>query len=98
MILQKKLTEYGEIERYKAELVAHGFRHWPGIDFDKSSAPLVGIAVVRLTVAVLGRHMTINHLDVTTVFLESKVNEELYMTLLKGEALLEGRLKVSSRT
>lgn len=48
IILQKKLNEKNEVERYKVRLVAHGFRQRPGIDFDKTLAPLASIATVRL--------------------------------------------------
>lgn len=80
MILLKKLNQIGEIECYKERIVAHRHRQRPEINFDKSSAPLISIAAVRLILAVLRRPMTVNLLDVMTAFLKSTVNEELCVT------------------
>lgn len=98
MILQTKPNEKKEIEGYKPRLVAHSFRRRPGINFDKTSAPLVSLPVVRLVLTVFGRstRMSIKHLNVTMTFLESKVNEELYIILSKGMIFLNGRLKIVS--
>lgn len=76
-------------------LVPDGFWQWLGINFDKTSALLVSIAAVCLTLDVLeGVGMTLKNLDVTRTFLESKNNEEIYVTLLKGIVHLEGCLRV----
>lgn len=40
--------------------------------------------------------MTMTYLGVTTAFLESKVNQELYVTLPKGDFLLKRHLNVGS--
>lgn len=95
-ILQKKLNERRKVQRYKAKLVVHSSRQSPEIDFDKFSAPLISLGAVRLTLGVHRSPMTTKHLDVMTTFLESKVKEEIYVTVLKGVVLLEGRLKVVS--
>lgn len=61
---------------------------------------MVRIAELRLALTVLLEpiHMIMKYLDVTTVFLESKVNEELDMILSKVVVFLEGCLRVSSGT
>lgn len=80
--------------------MVHVFQQRSGIDFDKTSALLVSIAAVRLTLADFrgSAGTSMKHLDVTTVFLASKVNEELYETLPNGVLLLEVLLGVSSGT
>lgn len=98
MILQKKLNEKGEVECYKARLVVHKLRQRSGINFDMTSAVLVGIPAVRLVLAVLGLStgMTIRHIDVTTAYQESKVNDGIHVTLAKGIILLERCVRVGS--
>lgn len=98
IILKKKLNYKAEIERYKERFVAYGFRQRPVIDFHKLPKLLVSTDTVLLTLAVFRGHMTMRPLNVMTAFLESKVHEELYMTLLKGIGLLKGCLRVSSGT
>lgn len=78
IILHKKLDERGEVESYKARLVAHRLRQRPGIDFDKTSALLVSIATVRLTLALLRSSVTAKHPDVTTAFLKRKVQSYMW--------------------
>ena len=39
-IFKTKLDEDGQVERYKVQLVAQGFSQIPGIDFDKTFAPV----------------------------------------------------------
>lgn len=92
MILQKELDERREFKCNKAKLVAHDFRQQPGIDFGNTSASLVSIAAEHLTLTVIGSHMTTKHLDVPTAFVETKVNEKIYVTLSEEVVLLEGRL------
>lgn len=85
MILQKKLNQRGEVERYEARLVANSFWQLSSIDFEKTSMPLFSIAEVGYALAVFGRAgITMKHFDVTTAFPESKVNLKIYRTLPKG--------------
>lgn len=67
-----------------------------GINFNNTSVQLVSIAALCLTLAVVGSHMTLKHLHITTTFPESKVNNDLYVTLRKGVVLHERDLRVGS--
>lgn len=96
MILQKKLNEKENIERYKERLVEHGFRQRPEIDFHKTSTLLVTVVGIHLTLSVLRSHMTMKQLNVTTAFLEGRVKDELYGTLPKDVVPFEGYLRVGS--
>jgi len=47
MVLQERLGEVGPVTRYKARLVAHGFRQQPGIDFRDMYSPTISYAVTN---------------------------------------------------
>jgi len=84
MTLQEKIGEDGKVARYKARLVAYGFRQREGIDHSETYSPTISFAAIR---TVLSRaaieNKEIVQLDIVTAFLESKVEEELYLHLPK---------------
>jgi hypothetical protein len=47
-------TKYdGSIERYKARLVARGFQHTKGLDYDETFAPVAHLTIVRILIVVV---------------------------------------------
>ena len=85
MTLVKKHDGNGKLTRHKRRLVAHGFKQRPGVDFDKTYAPLVSLAVVRVALSyAAAMDLEIRQLDVIGAFLESKINETLYISFPKG--------------
>ena len=64
----------GEVERYKAQLVAQGFTQTYGIDFEETFAP----------VAKLNLDWELHQLDVKNAFLNGTLNEEVYMKIPPG--------------
>ena len=84
VVLQDKIGQNRTVERYKARLVAHGFRQRPGIDFDDTYSPTLSFPAVRMALSkAAAEDKEIIHLDVVTAFLESKVQEDLYLQLPK---------------
>jgi len=84
MVLQEKVGGDGQIARYKARLVAHRFRQKPVIDFTDTYSLTISypaIRIVRSKAAPEGREIT--QLDIVTAFLESWIDEELYLKLPK---------------
>lgn len=56
--------------RLRVRLVAKGFSQKPGIDYTDTFSPVVRHSTFRLLFALsVKMNMTINHLDVTTAFL-----------------------------
>ena len=90
LVLQRKLGSDGGHERYKARLVAHGFKQQPGIDFLHTDAPLVSLCTVRLVLSfAAANNYEIHQLDVVAAFLESDIKEELYLQLPLGFEVVE---------
>jgi len=55
-IFKTKLDEDGQVERYKAQLVAQGFSQIPGIDFDKTFAPVTCHQTLQTLLALANRY------------------------------------------
>ena len=84
-ILRIKRNSRGEIDRYKARLVALGNLQRPHIDFEETYAPVVDFTVVRVVlVLVLTQNLVIRQLDVKSAFLNGTLQEVIHMTLPNG--------------
>ena len=92
IVLQEKLGEDGQISPYKASVVAHGFRQRPGIDFVETYSPTISfppIRMVQLKAAVQDNEIV--QLDILTAFLESEIEELIYLQLPKEFGVLSER-------
>ncbi|GJS94607.1 putative ribonuclease H-like domain-containing protein [Tanacetum coccineum] len=84
-ILKNKRDARGIVVRNKARLVAQGHRQEEGIDYDEVFAPVARIEAIRLFLAFasyLGS--MVYQMDVKSVFLYSRIDEEVYVTQPKG--------------
>jgi hypothetical protein len=84
-VFKVKLTHTGEIERYKARLVAKGFTQIQNVDYKETYAPVAGMNVIRLFLAIATRHqMKIIQFDIKTAFLHGDLEETIYMDYPAG--------------
>nr|GEU50512.1 putative ribonuclease H-like domain-containing protein [Tanacetum cinerariifolium] len=84
-ILKNKRDARGIVVRNKARLVAQGHRHEEGIDYDEVFALVARIEAIRLFL-VFASYMgfLVYQMDVKSVFLYERIDEEVYVTQPKG--------------
>lgn len=84
-VFKTKRRPDGEIERYRARLVARGFSQIEGIDYSATFAPVVSTSVVRLLFAQASiEGLVYKQFDIKTAFLYGNLDEEVYMQQPEG--------------
>lgn len=92
-VYKVKLDQNGEIERFKARLVIRGFTQEYGINYFETFSPVVKFTSIRAILAVAAaKGMAIKQFDVKTAFLNSELEEEIYMKQPKGYNDESGRV------
>ena len=90
-IYKTKLNEHGEVDKYKACLVAKGYTQRHGIDYTEVFAPVARMDTIRLILALAAQKgWSLFQLDVKSAFLHGELNEEVYVEqppgyVVKGE-------------
>jgi hypothetical protein len=75
-----KRNEHGEIERYKARLVALGYRQTYGVDYLETYSPVANMNSIRVFLAMCCHSgLYIHHYDVDTAFLNGHLEEDVYV-------------------
>jgi hypothetical protein len=79
-VLRNKYAADGTLDRRKARVVAKGFTQRPGIDFHDTFAPVARLSSLRLLVALAAEYnLKISQLDVTSAYLNGKIDTEVFM-------------------
>jgi len=78
--LKRKVN--GEVDKYKARLVARGFSQKFGFDYSETYAPVAKLVTLRVLLAVANEmNMYIHQMDVKSVFLNGELTDEIYNNL-----------------
>jgi hypothetical protein len=94
-VYKTKLNAEVEVEKYKARLVAQVFSQQPGIDYNKTFAPVAIIDTVGMVLAIAAQNRWIMHqMDVKLVFLNGYLEEEVYVRQPPGYEIDKNRDKV----
>lgn len=84
-VFRTKRKPNGDIERYRARLVARGFSQVEGIDYNETYAPVVDCTTIRLLLAYAAvEKLCLGQFDVKTAFLYGDLSEEVYMDQPEG--------------
>ncbi|KAI3677816.1 hypothetical protein L6452_37086 [Arctium lappa] len=82
-IFKNKKDKDGIVIRNKARLVAKGYRQEEGIDYDETFAPVARLEAIRVFLVFAAyRNFTVYQMDVKTAFLNGKLKEEVYMSMM----------------
>ena len=76
-----KYTPSGEIEKYKARLVAKRFSQTKGIDYNETFAPVAKFNSIRTLLALAAHYdLEVHQMDVKLAYLNRDLEEEIFMT------------------
>ena len=88
-----KSDEFGWISKAKWRLVARGFKQREGIDFGETFALIVLSSCVRLLSAIAcALDLNVCHFDVEQAFVQSKLDEDVFLRLPKICGRLSGKI------
>ena len=86
-VFKVKKNAAGEVDKYKARLVARGFTQQLGVDYDETYAPVARLASIRLILAIAARQdWDVDVFDFHSAFLNGKLDDDeiIYMELPPG--------------
>lgn len=79
-VFKRKTDSVGNVERYKARLVARGCSQRQGIDYVETFSPVVRYSSLRMLLALAVKMgLQIDQMDVVTAFLHGDIEETIYM-------------------
>ncbi|GKC97149.1 retrovirus-related pol polyprotein from transposon TNT 1-94 [Tanacetum coccineum] len=84
-VFRNKLDENGVVSQNKARLVARGYNQQEGIDYDETYAPVARLESIRILLAyACALDFKLFQMDVKSAFLNSFINEEVYLAQPPG--------------
>ena len=84
-VFKVKYKADGSVERHKARLVAKGCSQKPGLDYEETFSPVAKYTSIRTLLAIANQlNLEVHQMDVSTAFLNGKLEEEIYMSQPEG--------------
>ncbi|KAF0929800.1 hypothetical protein E2562_025938 [Oryza meyeriana var. granulata] len=91
-VYKTKCDVHGHIVKHKAQLVAKGYVHQHGVDFEEVFAPVAWLESVRTILAVAAdEDWCVHHMDFKSAFMNGKLLEEVYVQQPPGFAFGKAR-------
>ena len=85
--------EWGCRVKAKSRLVTRGFKRREGVDFSETFAPIVSSSCARLlSVIACERDLDLRHFDIDQAFVQSDLEEDVFLRLPKGCGDLSGKI------
>ena len=81
-VYKKKFTSNDPKPKYKARLVANGFKYQHGVDVDEIFFPVLKMTTLRIVLRLVA--IEDMEMDVKTTFLHGDLEEDVYMKQLEG--------------
>ena len=92
-VFKIKRLPNGQVDRYKARLVARGFSQQYGIDYEETFAPVVRMESLRILLAIAPvEDLEIHQMDVVTAYLAGELQEDIYMAIPAGLPSSKGKV------
>ena len=88
-VYKMKKDNLNNVKRYRARLVAQGYRQTPGIDFFDTFSPVINFVLIIMffSLLVIGSNWVHKHIDIKCAYLYGNLNEQIYMEIPKGYKL-----------
>ena len=84
-VFKVKTNADGSTERFKSRLVAQGYTQREGFDYDETFSPVMRSESIRSVISLACKEgWKLHQMDVTTAFLNSELDQEIYMRQPKG--------------
>ena len=90
-IYKVKFNSVGDIEKYKAKLVAKGFVQKYGVDYEETFAPMENMPTIRIILTLsVAQGWKVFQCDVKSAFLNGELDVEIFMNQPEG-FIVEGK-------
>ena len=90
-VFKIKTDERGDIERFKARVVAMGFTQTFGVDYDETFSPVLNSVTRRILLSLAAQPKVISvQADVETAFLQSFLDHKIYLEPPPGMVVPDG--------
>ena len=94
-VFKVKRNSDGNVERFKARLVAQGYSESHGLDYQEVFSPVLHNTSIRSLLAVVNIcDWEVHQMDAKTAFLQGDLQDEIYMRQPRG---LRGQGKIGVR-
>lgn len=91
-VLRVKKNSAGEVDKYKARLVARGFTQIYGVDYYETFAPVAKLSSFRLILAIAARNgWPADSFDFNSAYLNSKLDKDVYLEQPPDHAIADRR-------